>query len=110
MDRCAWCLTSRTNGNFQSRFDFQDGCFQLGNQTYYVQKKLHGQYVIVWVDGQRREFAIFANGQLVKKLPIKGLQNRLMSLPDYLELMCNQAVAAWRRILRRTPTYRQVTM
>jgi hypothetical protein len=105
-DRWLLALTGKT---YKRRLD-RNGCFQLGNQTYYVQKKLHGHYVIVWVDGQRRELAIFANRHLVKKLPIKGLQNRLMNFPDYLELMCTEAISAWRRILRRTTTYRRVTM
>jgi hypothetical protein len=105
-DRWLLALSSKT---YKRRLD-RNGCFQLGNQTYYVQKKLHGHYVIVWVDGQRRELAIFADRQLVKKLPIKGMHNRLMNFPDYLELMCNEAISTWRRILRRTPTYRSVTM
>jgi len=100
-DRWVLAITGKT---YTRRLD-RNGCFQLGNQTYYVQKKLHAHAVIVWVDGQRRELAIFAERQLVKTLPIKGLQNRLMSFPDYLTLMCKEAVSAWRRFLRRTPTY-----
>lgn len=105
-DRWVVALTGKT---YKRKLDGK-GCFQLGNQTYYVQKKLRGHSVIVWVDGGRRELAIFANQQLIKKLPIKGLQNRIMNFPEYLELMCKEAVSAWRRTLRRTPTYRQVTM
>ena len=101
-DRWRLALTGQT---YKRRLD-RHGCFQLGNQTYSVQKKLHGHFGIVWVDGQPRELAIFAHRQLVKKLPIQGLQNRLMNFPDYLELMCKEASSAWRRILRRTPTYR----
>jgi hypothetical protein len=105
-DRWLLVLTGKT---YKRRLD-RNGCFQLGNQTYSVQKKLHGQYALIWVDGQRRELAIFAVRQLVKKLPIKGLQNRLMNFPDYLELICKEAVTTWRRVLRHTPTYRQSTM
>jgi hypothetical protein len=105
-DRWVLALTGKT---FQRRLD-RNGCFQLGNQNYYVQKKLHGRNVIVWVDGQQRELAIFGDQALIKKLPIKGLQNCLMNFPDYLELMCKEAVSVWRRTLRRTPTYRPVTM
>jgi len=105
-DRWVLALTGKT---YKRKLD-RTGCFQLGNQNYYVQKKRHGHCVIVWVDGQRRELAIFADRQLIKKLPIKGLQNRIMNFPDYVELMCKEAVSAWRRTLRRTPTYRQVTM
>jgi hypothetical protein len=58
------------------------------------------------VDGLRQELTIFASQQLIKKPPIKGLENRLMNFSEYLELMCHEAVSAWRCILRRTPTYR----
>jgi len=104
-DRWLLALTGKTD---KRRLD-RNGCFQLGNQTYYVQRKLPGQYVIAWVDGQRRELAVFADRQLVKKLLLKGLQNCLMNFPDYLELMCTEAISAWHCILRRTPTYRWVT-
>lgn len=105
-DRWVLALTGKT---YLRKLDSQ-GCFQLGNQTYYVQKKRHGQGVLVWVDGSQRELAIFANRTLIKKLSIKGLQNRLMDFPEYLELMCQEAVSTWRRTLRRTPTYRRVTI
>jgi len=73
-------------------------------------RKVAGHGVMVWVDGQQRELAIFGNQALIKKLPIQGLQNQLMNFPEYLELICKEAVSAWRRTLRRTATYRQVTM
>jgi hypothetical protein len=31
------------------------GCFQLGNQTYYVKQQLRGQMVLIWVDGQKKQ-------------------------------------------------------
>jgi hypothetical protein len=86
LDRWVLTLTGKTYKRKLGR----NGCFQLGNQTYCVQKKLHGHGVIVWVDGQRRELAIFGNQALIKKLPINGLQNQLMNFPEYLELMCRK--------------------
>jgi len=71
----------------------RDGRFQLGNQTYYVQKQLHGRYILIWIDGQQRELSIFANRKLIKKIPIKGLQNRMMNFPEYLDWMCQEAVS-----------------
>lgn len=105
-DRWLLALTGKT---YPRKLD-RKGCFQLGNQTYYVQQKLHGRSVLVWVDGQQRELAVFADRALIKQLPIKGLQNRSMNFQEYVALMCQEAVSAWRRTLRRTPTYRQVTM
>jgi hypothetical protein len=82
----------------------------LGNQTYYVQQKLHGRSVTLWVDGKQRELAVLVNRKVNKKIPIKGLQNRLMDFPEYLELMCQEATSTWQRFLRHTPTYHRVTM
>jgi hypothetical protein len=84
----------------------RNGCFQLGNQTYYVQKKRHAQLVVIWVDGQKRTLNIHADQILIKSLPIKGLHNRSMDFQEYLDLMCKEAISTWRRALRRTPTYR----
>jgi hypothetical protein len=86
------------------------GCFQLGSQFYYVQQKLKHHLILIWVDGKQRELDIFVDRQLIKKIPIKGLQNRLMKFPEDLELMCQEAISTWRRILRRNTTYRPVTM
>jgi hypothetical protein len=82
------------------------GTFQLGDQTYYVQQKLRGRSILVWVDGQQRELVIYADRKPMKKLLIKGLHNRTMNFPDYVDLMCKEAASTWHRLLRRTPTYR----
>jgi len=60
--------------------DLKKVSFLLFHSIFH-QKKLHGYFVIVWVDGQRRELAIFADRQLIKKLPIKGLQKPLDEIP-----------------------------
>lgn len=88
----------------------RDGCFQLGNQTYYVQQKLRGRSVTIWVHGQQRELGILLDGKVIKKLPIKGLQNHRMAFDDFVEHMAKEADSAWCRYLRRTPTYTRVTM
>lgn len=108
IDPDRWLLL-QTGKTYTRRLD-RNGCFQLGNQTYYVQQKLKSRSVIIWVDGRQRELDIFVDRQAIKKIPIKGLQNRLMDFPEYLELICQEAISTWRRILRRTPTYRRVTM
>lgn len=108
VDPDRWLLL-QTGKTYTRRLD-RNGCFQLGNQSYYVQQKLHGRSVTIWVDGRQKELDIYVSRQALKKIPIKGLQNRLMNFPEYLELMCREALSTWRRILRRTPTYRRVTM
>jgi hypothetical protein len=88
-DRWLLALTGKTHKRSLDR----NGGFQLGNQTDYLQKKLHDQYGIVWLNGQRRELAIFVDRQLVKKLPSKGLHNLLMNFPDSFVLRCKEAIS-----------------
>ena len=104
VDPDRWLLTQ--SGKAYKRKLDSKGCFQLGNQTYYVQQNRRGQVVVIWVDGKKRTLNIFADKVLVKSLPIKGLQNRLMNFQEYLDLMCKEAISVWRRTLRRTTTYR----
>jgi hypothetical protein len=108
LDPDRWLL-QQTGKTYNRRLG-RDGCFQLGNQTYYVQQQLHGRSVTIWVDGRQRELAIFIDGKVIKKLPIKGLLNRMMAFDAFVDCMANQALSAWRRYLRRTPTYARVTM
>lgn len=103
VDPDRWLL--QQSGKTYTRRLGRDSCFQLGNQTYYVQQKLRGRSVIIWVDGQQRELVIFLDGRVIKKLPIKGLQNRRMAFEDFVDWMAKEADSVWRRYLRRTPTY-----
>jgi hypothetical protein len=101
-DRWLSTLTGRT---YKRRLD-RKGCFQLGNQTYYVKQQLRGQTVLIWVDGQQRQLHVYAsNKNLVKTLPIKGLQNRQINFHEYLDLMCKEAVSTWRQVQSRTTRY-----
>lgn len=108
IDPDRWLL-QQTGKTYTRRLD-RNGTFQLGNQTYYVQQKLHGRSVTIWVDGRQKELDIYVGRQAFKKIPIKGLQNRMMKYSEYLELMCKEAVSAWRQYLRRTTSYSRVTM
>ena len=103
-DRWLSTLTGRT---YKRRLD-RKGCFQLGNQTYYVKQQLRGQMVLIWVDGQQnRQLNVYtSNKNLVKTLPIKGLLNRQMNFYEYLDLMCKEAVSTWRKVRSRTARYR----
>jgi hypothetical protein len=99
-------LSTLTGKTYKRRLDHK-GCFQLGNQTYYVKQNLRGQMILIWVDGQKRQLNVYASNQnLVKTLPIKGLQNRCMSFQEYLDLMCREAISTWRKVQSRTARYR----
>jgi hypothetical protein len=62
------------------------------------------------VNGQQRELGILLDGKVIKNLPVKGLQNRRMAFDEFVDYMASEADSAWRRYLRRTPTYARVTM
>jgi hypothetical protein len=62
------------------------------------------------VNGQQRELGVLLNGQVIKKLPVKGLQNRRMAFSEFVNYMAKEADSAWCRYLRRTPTYARVPM
>jgi hypothetical protein len=53
---------------------------------------------------------VLLDGQVIKKLPVKGLQNRRMTFDDFVDYMAREANSAWCRYLHRTPTYARVTM
>lgn len=98
-------LSTLTGKTYKRKLDTK-GCFQLGNQTYYVQQARHGQMIVLWVDGQKRTLNVYASEILIKSIPIKGLQNRMMKFHEYLDLMCEEAVSVWRQAQRRTTRYR----
>jgi len=108
VDPDRWLL--QQTGKTYTRKLGRDGCFQLGNQTYYVQQKLRGRSVTLWVDGQQRQLGILLDGKAIKKLPIKGLQHRRMTFNEFVDWMAKEADSVWRRYLRRTPTYTRGAM
>ncbi|MBK8419313.1 integrase core domain-containing protein [Candidatus Villigracilis saccharophilus] len=97
-DRWLMALTGKT---YKRKLDSK-GCFQLGNQAYYVQKSRRGQVVVIWVDAQKRTLSVYKDKVVIKTLPIKGLQNCTMRFQEYLELMCKEAISAWRKAQHRT--------
>jgi hypothetical protein len=97
-------LMAQTGKTYKRKLDAK-GCFQLGNQTYYVQQSRRGQVVVIWVDGQKRTLNVYKDKVVIKTLPIKGLQNCTMRFQEYLELMCKEAISAWRKAQHRAVRY-----
>ena len=97
-------LTSQTGKTYKRKLDAKR-CFQLGNQTYYVQQSRRGQVVVIWVDGQKRTLNVYKDKVVIKTLPIKGLQNRTMKFREYLDLMYKEAVSTWRKAQHRAVRY-----
>jgi hypothetical protein len=61
-----------------------DGCVNLDLSTYSIGPQMAKRTVLLQVEAQRRQFAVWHENQVVKRLPIKGLIGQPMALDDYL--------------------------
>jgi hypothetical protein len=84
----------------------RNGTITLDQRMYYVRQALKGQYVTVVVDASHRQLVVEHNKQPIKRIPIKGLYNEVLTFEDFYSAMQTEARTHWRRITRR----RWVTM
>jgi hypothetical protein len=75
----------------------RDGCVNLDLATYYIGPQMAGCRVLLQVEAQSRQLAVWHQDQVVKLLPIKGLVGQEMALDDYLQYIQLEALAAPRR-------------
>lgn len=75
----------------------RDGCVDLDLSTYYLGPQMAGRDVLLQIEAQSRQFAVWHQDQVVKRLPIKGLIGQEMALDDYLKVIQQEALAAPRR-------------
>jgi hypothetical protein len=75
-----------------------NGSITIDKASYYVSKALAGQYIVALVDAAHRELVVLHNKQEIKRMPIKELQNRLMSFENYLPWIAEQARSEQRRL------------
>lgn len=75
----------------------QDGCVDIDLATYYIGPQMAKRAVLLQVIAQSRQFAVWHEDQIVKRLPIKGLVGQEMTLNDYLQYIQQEALAAPRR-------------
>lgn len=74
-----------------------NGSILLDDVSYYVKQALAGQYIDVCVDADTRELVVWYQHQPLKRLAIKGLQNRLMPFEEFVTFMAQQACSQQRR-------------
>jgi len=60
-----------------------DGGLSVDKYEYYVGKELAGQYIVVVVDAAKRELVIEHQNKVLKRMPLKGLYQRIMDLKEY---------------------------
>ena len=75
----------------------RDGCVDVDLSTYYIGPQVAGRPVLLQVVAQSRQFAVWHQNQVIKRLAIKGLLGQEMALADYLKYIQQEALAAPRR-------------
>lgn len=68
-----------------------DGSVLVDKYAYYVGRELAGEYVVIRVDGSKRELSVQHHKKELKHLPIKGLYCKEMSLEDYQQAITAEA-------------------
>ena len=81
------------------------GSVKVDKYPYYIGRAQRGCYVVLKVDAAQQQFEVELAGQLIKTIPIKGLQKQMMPFERYLDFICQQAVSTWRLYLRKHPQY-----
>jgi transposase InsO family protein len=76
-----------------------NGSIKIDKWPYYLGQKLAGQFVLVEVAAESREFIVRQGRQEIKRLRIKGLIGKELNQEEYLELIVKQAraEARWQR-------------
>jgi len=95
VDPDAWL--ARLDQKVYLRHVGRDGCVDVDLATYYLGPQMAGRAVLLQVEAQSRQFAVWHQDQIVKLLPIKGLVGQEMALDDYLQSIKQEALAAPRR-------------
>jgi transposase InsO family protein len=89
IDPDSWLM--RCHGQRYMRKINHRGVLRVDKDNYYVSGELTGKYIQVELDGLKRELVVYYEGREVKRLPIKGLQNRIVGWQEYVEIMKREA-------------------
>ena len=81
------------------------GSVKVDKHSYYIGRAHRGRYIVLKVDAANQQFLVELEGQLIKAIPIKGLQNQMMPFEQYLDFICQQAVSNWRLYRRKQLKY-----
>lgn len=85
------------NKHFRRRIS-QRGTIDIGEYSYYLGRQWHGRAVVIKVDALRHQLHVEMDNKLLKSLKLKGLIGTVLSLNDYLKLICEQARSEIRRL------------
>jgi hypothetical protein len=100
VDPDAW--VQRIDGRAYVRRVKDDGCVIVGEAIYYAGRDLGGQEVALRVDAAAREFVVVHGGSERRRVPIKGLLQRILPFDAFVDHLTAQARTE-RHAFRVTP-------
>ena len=74
----------------------RDGGVKLDERAYHIKQALAGTHVVLEVDGPAQELVVWQQKEVIKRLPIKGLQKRLLPWNQYVLQLREEARTEWR--------------
>ena len=84
------------HGKRSARKVKSDGRVKLDEQHYYIQQEMAGKHVVLEVDGTAQELVVWQQQEVIKRVPIKGLQKRLLPWNQYVLQLREEARTEWR--------------
>ncbi|HEY7123470.1 MAG TPA: integrase core domain-containing protein [Ktedonobacterales bacterium] len=74
----------------------RDGSVQLEKRPYHIKQALAGTHVVLEVDGPAQELVVWQQKEVIKRLPIKGLQKQLLPWNHFVLQLREEARTEWR--------------
>src|SRR5258708_3804932 len=99
VDPDAWL--DRLDGLQTVRKVRSNGSIMLDDMPYSIKSTLAGQYVNVRLNATQQLIEVEHQGRLLKQLPIKGLKRTELPYAAFVEVMAQEALAEYRKLLRR---------
>ncbi|MCP4485852.1 MAG: transposase [Gammaproteobacteria bacterium] len=84
------------------------GSVQVDKEYYYIGQNWKDHYVLMQIDAANREFQVLFKGEVIKRVPIKGLHGDPMPFEEYVKIIKAKAVSQWRLYLSKSRRYVQI--
>jgi hypothetical protein len=89
VDPDRWVQT--LHGRYYTRKVRHGGSVTIADTKYYIRQALHGQYVTLQIDASARQFVVYHEQQVIKRLPIKGLVGQWVPFATFVEQLKRDA-------------------
>jgi len=78
-----------------------NGTVTVDNHRYYIGRRYRGQQVLLRLDAQQQDFAVWLGRDCLQRLPIRGLYQGEMPFADYADYIIAEARSEEQRLQRR---------